>query len=199
MDYLKETLTAYALEAYNNKWTIMFILFGILIAFSVGKTMAMKKEDFEDETPWKKNDILAEAICPNLNDYILKEDVEKNYIPRNEVEQKYILKKDAKSGVAASDAKTEEKLFLSMEDVKRNYMLKTDCLKVRDDSSSEDEDAEPEEKPPKKMNLERDKKIQNYFDKNKDAMDVSYSLLNEAYCNKKTCLPNGLPEGLKPE
>jgi len=49
------------------------------------------------------------------------------------------------------------------------------------------------------MNLERDKKIQNYFDKNKDAMDVSYSLLNEAYCNKKTCLPNGLPEGLKPE
>ncbi len=198
MDYLRETISAYALEAYNNKWTIVFIVFGILIAFSVGKTMAMKKEDFEEEIPQKKNDILAEAICPDLTNYISKEDVEKNYIPRNEVEKKYILKKEPKP-VAALAA--EEKLFLSMEDVRRNYMLKTDCLKVKDASSSDDEpEADtPEEKPPKKMNLERDKKIQTYFDKNKDAMDVSYSFLNEAYCNKKTCLPNGLPEGLKPE
>jgi hypothetical protein len=199
MDYLKETISTYVSEAYNNKWTIVFIVFGILIAFSVGKTMAMKKEEFEEEIPLKKNDILAEAICPDLTNYLLKEDVEKNYIARNEVEKKYILKKDAAKQVVAAAPAAEEKLFLSMEDVRRNYMLKTDCLKVRDDSSSEDEDAAPEEKPPKKINLERDKKIQNYFDKNKDAMDVPYSLLNEAYCNKKTCLPNGLPEGLKPE
>lgn len=195
MDYLKETITAYASEAYNNKWTIIFIVFGILIAFSVGKTMAMKKEEFEEEVPQKKNDILAEAICPDLTNYLLKEDVEKNYIARKEVEKKYILKKEAKQVAAAP---VEERLFLSMEDVRRNYIPKTDCLKVRDDSSSEDDDAS-DEKPPKKINLERDKKIQNYFDKNKDTMDVSYSLLNEAYCNKKTCLPNGLPEGLKPE
>jgi hypothetical protein len=195
MDYLKETISTYVSEAYNNKWTIVFIVFGILIAFSVGKSMALKKEEFEEDVPQKKNDILAEAICPDLTNYVLREDVEKNYIARKEVEKKYVLKNDAKAVAAAP---VEEKLFLSMEDVRRNYMLKTDCLKLRDESSSEDDEV-PEEKPPKKMNLERDKKIQNYFDKNKDAMDVSYSLLNEAYCNKKTCLPNGLPEGLKPE
>lgn len=195
MDYLKETISTYVSEAYNNKWTIVFIVFGILIAFSVGKSMALKKEEFEEDVPQKKNDILAEAICPDLTNYVLREDVEKNYIARKEVEKKYVLKNDAKAVAAAP---VEEKLFLSMEDVRRNYMLKTDCLKVRDESSSEDDGAS-DEKPPKKMNLERDKKIQNYFDKNKDAMDVSYSLLNEAYCNKKTCLPNGLPEGLKPE
>jgi hypothetical protein len=195
MDYLKETISAYVSEAYNNKWTIVFIVFGILIAFSVGKSMALKKEEFEEDVPQKKNDILAEAICPDLTNYVLREDVEKNYIARKEVEKKYVLKNDAKAVAAAP---VEEKLFLSMEDVRRNYMLKTDCLKVRDESSSEDDEV-LEEKPPKKINLERDKKIQNYFDKNKDAMDVSYSLLNEAYCNKKTCLPNGLPEGLKPE
>ncbi len=44
-----------------------------------------------------------------------------------------------------------------------------------------------------------DKKIQKYFDKNKETMDVTYSSLNDAFCNTKTCLSNGLPKGLNPE
>jgi hypothetical protein len=162
----------------------------------VGKTMAMKdwREDFEEEIPKKKNDIL----CPDLQNYILKEDVKRNYVPLEEVKANYVLKKNC-----AADIK-EEKLYLSLDDVKKNYVLKKDCgkqEKKKDDvsqSSSSSEEEKPVEKPNKKI-AERDRKIQNYFDKNKDNMDVSYSLLKDAYCNKKTCLPNGLPDGLKPE
>jgi len=201
MDNIKETFSNYAYEAYNNKWTILFILFGILIAFSVGKTMAKGREDFDEEVPpRKKNDILAEAICPDLTKYVLKEDVEKNYISLDEVKNKYVLKKDGFAN--PPESKIEEKLYISMDDVKKNYMLKKDCViteKNDDAASSSSSEEEVIEKKPKKKNLERDRKIQNYFDKNKENMDVPYSLLNDVFCNKKTCLPNGLPNGLKSE
>jgi hypothetical protein len=89
-----------------------------------------------------------------------------------------------------------------MDDVKKNYMLKKDCViteKNDDAASSSSSEEEVIEKKPKKKHLERDRKIQNYFDKNKESMDVPYSLLNDVFCNKKTCLPNGLPNGLKAE
>jgi len=203
MDNIKETFSNYASEAYANKWTVLFILFGILIAFSVGKTMAMKgQEDFDEAIPRKKNDILAEAICPDLKNYILKEEVAKNYISLDEVKSKYVLKKEGFSPVVNQPEAIKEKLYISMDDVKKNYMLKKDCVidkNKNDEASSSSSEEKVIEKKPKKKHLEKDRKIQNYFDKNKENMDVPYSLLNDVFCNKKTCLPNGLPDGLKSE
>jgi hypothetical protein len=53
--------------------------------------------------------------------------------------------------------------------------------------------------PTNKKEKVEDKQIQNYYDKNKEAMDVPYSALNDAFCNKKSCFINGFPNGLRPQ
>jgi hypothetical protein len=56
MDYLKELLT-YGKTLLDNKWTILFIVFGILVAYSIGKSFATgnKIEDFETRCEKEKN------------------------------------------------------------------------------------------------------------------------------------------------
>lgn len=234
MDYLKgvqngmKSLWDYIVE---NKWATLFIIFGILIAYSIGQQMAVNRvEGFEnrcekekrlyednrpcdscdDEEPKKKEKkVIASASCPkmpDLNQYVLKKNVPdlKDYVHKTLLPDmsKYMLK----------------------EYVKDNYVPRSDCKVFADDDSCDDDeeiqvadtavcppkmepkpdcnkDLEDQTKTEKKrVTKEQMKKYQEYLDKNKDNMDVTYTKLEDAFlgCNMKMCAINGLPNGLKP-
>lgn len=222
MDYLKE-LSNIGKLLDDNKWTIVFIVFGILIAYSVGKSMAgSTKENFEtrcekektlyednkpkcdsDDEPKEKKTI-ASASCPEAPDmkkYMRKEDcpditdyVHKSLMPDL---SKYLSKQYVQDN------------YISRESLKKNYMRKCDCrpLPPKDEPIQELDEPPCDMNPPKKIACEtipvskndpEDMKIQAYLDKNKDNMDVPYSSLNDAFCNKKSCFINDLPKGLHP-
>ena len=102
MDYLKD-LSSLGKILNDNKWNILFVVFGILIAYSVGKSMAVSqnKETFEsrcekEKTLYENNKpqcdmdddadddegdeekiTVASASCPQMPDmksYMRKED-----------------------------------------------------------------------------------------------------------------------------
>jgi len=234
MDYLKglNDLWKYILE---NKWSLLFIVFGILVAYSIGQQMANNKvslkENFEsrcekekrlyednkpceicEEDKPKKKKIIASASCPkmpDMNKYVLKKNVPdlKDYIHKSLLPDmdKYMLK----------------------EYVKDNYVRRSDCKVVDEDDSCDDEEeiqvvdtpvCPPKTKPQPACNKDLNdqakdydkkpiptkeamKKYQEYLDKNKENMDVTYSKIEDAFsgCNMKYCPINGLPNGLKPE
>jgi hypothetical protein len=224
MDYLKDIIS----NVNDNKWTILFIVFGILIAYSVGKSIATssnqaenfetrcekEKKLYENNKPVKCDDeevevikkvTVASASCPktpDMKDYMRKEDcpdlsdyVHKSLIPDL---NKYISKEYVKQN------------YISRDLLKKNYMRKCDCRPVppRDEPIQELEEPPCDPIPIKKIACDtvpttcnknvNNKKIQDYLDKNKDNMDVSYSTLDDAFCNKKSCFINGLPDGLYP-
>jgi len=221
MDYLKDI----GLVISENKWTILFILFGILISYSVGKSIAVNKSEnfenrcikqkrlYEDNKPVQceekeeeevKKVTVASASCPqlpNMKDYMRKEDcpdlsdyVHKSLIPdlNNYVSKNYVKEN-----------------YISRDLLKKNYMRKCDCqpLPPRDVPIQELEEPPCDPIPIKKIACQtmpvkidtcENKKIQDYLDKNRDNMDVTYSKLDDAFCNKKSCFVNGLPNGLQP-
>jgi hypothetical protein len=227
MDYLKDI----GLILSENKWTILFIVFGILISYSVGKSMALNNKDndeyfdnrcvkqkklYEDNKPVKceeteeviEKETVASASCPkmpNMKDYMRKEDcpdlseyVHKSLIPDL---NKYVSKNYVKEN------------YISRELLKKNYMRKCDCRPIppRDEPIQELEEPPCDPIPIKQVACQtlpvqqntcdktvENKKIQDYLDKNKDNMDVSYTNLDDAFCNKKSCFVNNLPHGLHP-
>jgi hypothetical protein len=237
MDYLKDI----GLILSENKWTILFIVFGILIAYSVGKSIAENNEDkpeyfenrcikqkrlYEDNKPVKceekdevvKKVTVASASCPkmpNMKDYMRKEDcpdlsdyVHKSLLPdlNNYISKNYVKEN-----------------YISRELLKKNYMRKCDCRPIPPKDVPIQELEEPpcdpipikkiacqtipvkvdscEPKPIEQNTCDKNvenKKIQDYLDKNRDNMDVTYSTLDDAFCNKKSCFVNGYPDGLHP-
>lgn len=236
MDYLKgvqsgfKNLWDYIVE---NKWATLFIVFGILIAYSIGQQMANRgstREGFEtrcekekhlyednrpcdsceEEEPKKKEKkVIASASCPKMPDlsqYVLKKNVPdlKDYVHKTLLPDmsKYMLK----------------------DYVKDNYVRRSDCKVFAEDESCDDEEeiqvvdtpvCPPKTKPQpdcnkdledqtsnnkKGVSKEQMKKYQDYLDKNKDNMDVTYTKLEDAFlgCNMKMCPINGMPNGLFP-
>jgi len=229
MDYLKD-LSSLGKILNDNKWNILFVVFGILIAYSVGKSMAVSqnKETFEsrcekEKTLYENNKppcdmdddadddegdeekiTVASASCPQMPDmksYMRKEDcpdlsdyMHKSLIPDL---NKYISRESVKEN------------YISRETLKKNYMRKCDCrqLPPKEEPIQELDEPPCDIDPPKKIACDTvptskinptDNKIQAYLDKNKENMDVTYSTLDDAFCNKKSCFINGLPDGLRP-
>jgi hypothetical protein len=124
----------------ENKWSSIFILFAILVAYSIGKQYAKNQtqEDFMDdldayadkkpplkELPkkQKKKKIIASASCPempDLNKYILKTELPdlKDYVHKSLVPdlQNYLSKPFIR------------KNFVSKTKLNEEYMLKTECI-----------------------------------------------------------------------
>jgi len=224
MDYLKDIFS----NLTDNKWTILFIVLGILIAYSVGKSLAgpssqdeyfetrceKEKKLYENNKPVKceeedeeevvevKKVTVASASCPktpNMNDYIRKEDCPDltNYVHKSLIPDinKYVSKEYVKQN------------YISREILNKNYMRKSDCnpkppkeerIQVLEEEPCDPIPIKPiacETVPTCNKKVEN-KKVQDYLDKNKDNMDVPYSFLDDAFCNKKSCFINGHPNGL---
>ena len=237
MDYLKELLT-YGKTLLDNKWTVLFIVFGILVAYSMGKSFATgnKIEDFETRCEKEKN--LYDDNKPKIEEKDEDEDEDEDDEEDDEPEP---VEKKVKTIAAAINPSTSNTStsntstsnleincpdlsnythkslipdlsgylskeyvrtnYISKEKLNKNYVRKSDCaaLSHKDEPSR---DSIPISTIPsnkkEKVNVE-DKQIQNYYDKNKENMDVPYSALNDAFCNKKSCFINGFPNGLRPQ
>ena len=229
MDYLKELLT-YGKTLLDNKWTIIFIVFGILVAYSMGKSLATgnKIEDFETRCEKEKN--LYDDNKPNIEEK--DEDDTDDDDDDDEPEPNNKKVKTIAAAVNPSSSPNLEikcpdlsnythkslipdlsgylskeyvrKNYISKEKLNKNYLRKSDCaaLSHKDEPIVELDDPIPISTiqcvKKEKVNVE-DKQIQNYYDKNKENMDVPYSALNDAFCNKKSCFINGFPNGLRPQ
>lgn len=207
----------------ENKWSVLAILIGIFLAYQIGAQVASNiREDFENrcekekrlyednkppveecEKPKKKKKkTIASASCPEVPDmsqYVLKDDVPdlKDYIHKSLI--------------------PDMTQYISRNYVRKNYIRKDKCRKIIDDEDSDDDNcqkSEPKrpvivcnqdldplpEKKDKGCETKDYKKIQEFYDKNAENMDVTYSRIEDAFtnCNKGTCLINQLPNGLKP-
>ena len=231
MEYLKELLT-YGKTLLDNKWTILFIVFGILVAYSMGKSFANgnKIEDFETRCEKEKN--LYDNNKPKIEekDDDDSDDDDDEDEPVQEPNQESVEKK-VKSIAVASNPSTSNleincpdlsnythkslipdlsgylskeyvrKNYISKEKLNENYMRKNDCVALSHKDEPIRDSIPISTIPPNKkvkVNVE-DKQIQNYYDKNKETMDVPYSALNDAFCNRKSCFINGFPNGLRPQ
>jgi hypothetical protein len=233
MDYLKELLT-YGKTLLDNKWTVLFIVFGILVAYSMGKSFATgnKIEDFETRCEKEKN--LYDDNKPKLKEKDEDDEDDEDDDSEDDGGEPEPVEKKIKTIASANNPSTSnsemkcpdlsqythkslipdlsgylskeyvKKNYISKEKLNKNYVRKSDCLALshKDEPIEETEDSIPISTKPsnkkEKVNVE-DKQIQNYYDKNKETMDVPYSALNDAFCNKKSCFINGFPNGLHPQ
>ena len=228
MEYLKELLT-YGKTLLDNKWTILFIVFGILVAYSMGKSFANgnKIEDFETRCEKEKN--LYDNNKPKIEEK--DDDSEDDDADDEDKPVQEPVEKKVKSIAVASNPSTSNleincpdlsnythkslipdlsgylskeyvrKNYISKEKLNENYMRKNDCVALSHKDEPIRDSIPISTIPPNKkvkVNVE-DKQIQNYYDKNKENMDVPYSALNDAFCNRKSCFINGFPNGLRPQ
>jgi hypothetical protein len=222
MNYLNELLT-YGKTLLDNKWTVLFIVFGILVAYSMGKTFANgnKIEDFESRCEKEKNlyDNKPKIKENYENDESSSDDEDDEDEPEPEQVEKKIkiitgainpstpnLEKNCPDLNGYLSKEYVKKNYISKEKLNKNYMRKSNCVTLSHKDEPIEEIDEPSTDfipistiPTNKKEKVEDKQIQNYYDKNKEAMDVPYSALNDAFCNKKSCFINGFPNGLRPQ
>jgi hypothetical protein len=140
----------------DNKWSSIFIVFSIAVAYSIGKQYAKKqiKEDFMDDLDAyadkkpalidlpkkpKKKKIIASASCPempDLNKYILKTELPNlnDYVHKS-------LVPDLKNYLSKNFIRQN---FVSKTKLNEEYMLKSECNK--EEESIEEESIEEDVK-----------------------------------------------------
>jgi hypothetical protein len=168
MEYLNTIIKLFK----ENKWSSIFILFAIMVAYSIGKQYAKNQtqEDFMDDLDAyadkkpvlkelppkpKKKKIIASASCPempDLNKYILKTAIPNlnDYVHKSLVPdlQNYLSKPYVRQN------------FVSKTKLDEEYMLKTECVsKNNKEEESLEEESVEEEVITKKKTIEIPEKI----------------------------------------
>jgi hypothetical protein len=170
MEYLNTIIKLFK----ENKWSSIFILFAIMVAYSIGKQYAKNQtqEDFMDDLEAyadnkpvlidlpkkpKKKKIIASASCPempDLNKYMLKTElpnlndyVHKSLVPDLE---NYLSKPYVRQN------------FVSKIKLNEEYMLKSECIsKNSKEEESMEEESDEEEVITKKNISVKDTLIKN--------------------------------------
>ena len=185
----------------NNKWSILFLIFGILIAYALGKKLGLKTENFDDNKNKlvsekfhspnennQKDDMINKAIdrgvknvksepiitkktekhkckkvdlkqyvhktlVPDIDEYVSKDDVGRNYISKKVLDKKYMLKESCKpvdvdyTKYISRDALKDH--YVSKMNIDKKYIKKEDCdcsiSHVEEDTSSNDTSTEDPE------------------------------------------------------
>lgn len=153
MEYLNTIIKLFK----ENKWSSIFILFAIMVAYSIGKQYATNQtqEDFMDDLDAyadkkpilkdlpkkpKNKKIIASASCPempDLNKYILKTELPNlnNYVHKSLVPdlQNYLSKPYVRQN------------FVSKTKLDEEYMLKTECISKNNKEEESVEEVSVEE------------------------------------------------------
>jgi hypothetical protein len=200
-NFISENILKLHSNIINNKWSILFLIFGILIAYALGKKLGLKRENFDDNKNKlvsekfhspnennQKDDMINKAIergvknvksepiitkktekhkfnkvdlkqyvhktlVPDIDDYVSKDDVGRNYISKKMLDKKYMLKESCKpvdvdyTKYISRDVLKDQ--YVSKMNIEKKYIKKEDCdcsisHKEEDttsnDTSSEDSD-----------------------------------------------------------
>jgi len=214
MEYINNIIKLFK----ENKWSSIFIIFGIMVAYSIGKQYAQnqKQEDFMDdldaykdkkpilkELPKKpkKKKIIASASCPempDLNKYILKTELPNlnDYVHKSLVPdlQNYLSKPYVRQN------------FISKTKLDEEYILKTECEQNNKEQELVEEVIIVDEKicDKKISNASNPNEIKNSinlqkkFDDNKQKLIDNYSYIEDVFtnCNMRTCPINQKQTGL---
>ena len=134
----------------NNKWRILFLIFGVLIAYALGKKFGLTNENFNDETIKKskidndkttedfhsndskneKDDMINRAIDRGVKN-IKAEPIIKKTISKPKCRKVDLTQYVHKSLVPDIDdyvsKDTVDRFYISNKNLDKNYMLKKNC------------------------------------------------------------------------